>query len=145
MRVLLQRVRQAQVSVAGRVVGSIGPGLVALVGITHQDTPETAVWLAHKVAGLRIFEDAAGKMNRDIVASGGAVLAISQFTLYGDAGKGRRPSFIDAARPEQAAPLFEAFTAELRRLGLEVAVGVFGAVMLVEIHNDGPVTLMLEK
>ncbi len=145
MRVLLQRVRQAQVTVAGRVVGAIGPGLVALVGVTHQDTPETATWLAHKVAGLRIFEDDAGKMNRDILESRGAVLAISQFTLYGDASKGRRPSFIDAARPEQAAPLFDAFVAELRRLGLEVAVGVFGAVMVVEIHNDGPVTLMLEK
>ena len=145
MRVLLQRVRKAGVTVEGQVTGRIGQGFVALVGVTHVDTPAEADWLAGKVAGLRLFEDQAGKMNLSLADVGGQVLVVSQFTLYGDARKGRRPSFTDAARPEQAAPLVDYFAGQLRQLGIPVEMGVFGAMMLVEIHNDGPVTMMLEK
>ncbi len=145
MRVLLQRVSQASVSVDGQIVGKIEQGFCLLVGITHADGEAEAQWLAQKVAGLRLFEDAAGKMNLGLSEVGGAILAISQFTLYGDTRKGRRPSFIEAARPESAEPLFDYFCAQLRAQNLLVETGVFGANMQVSIENDGPVTLMLER
>jgi len=145
MRLILQRVSRAQVSIEGGVVGAIGAGYCLLVGFTHTDTPAEVDWMADKVAGLRLFADAEGRMNLSLAEVGGAVLVVSQFTLYGDASKGRRPSFIDAARPEAAIPLYEAFVAALRSRGLVVATGVFGAMMTVEIHNDGPVTLLLER
>ncbi len=145
MRVLLQRVKRAEVRVEGRVTGSIGVGFLLLTGFTHADTPEQVVWMADKIAGLRLFSDADDKMNLALPDVGGAVLVVSQFTLYGDAAKGRRPSFIDAARPEVAIPLYERFIALLRERGLEVATGEFGAMMDVELVNDGPVTLWLEK
>jgi D-tyrosyl-tRNA(Tyr) deacylase len=145
MRVLLQRVSQASVTVDGTVIGRIGRGYCLLVGITHDDGQAEAAWLAHKIVGLRIFEDDDGKMNRALSDVDGAILAVSQFTLYGDTRKGRRPSFIHAARPEHAEPLFDYFVSSLRQLGVTVETGAFGAMMDVEIHNDGPVTLMLEK
>jgi D-tyrosyl-tRNA(Tyr) deacylase len=145
MRVVLQRVSSASVTVDGQVAGSIGRGFCLLVGFTHGDTPAQVDWMAEKVAGLRLFSDAAGKMNLGLNEVGGAVLVVSQFTLYGDAVKGRRPSFIDAARPELAIPLYERFLDALRRPGLSVAAGEFGADMQVEIHNDGPVTLILDR
>jgi D-tyrosyl-tRNA(Tyr) deacylase len=145
MRVVLQRVTRASVSIDGRVAGAIGRGFCLLVGLTHGDTDATVDWMAEKVAGLRLFPDAGGKMNLGLDEVGGGVLVISQFTLYGDSAKGRRPSFIDAARPETAIPLYERFVGALRARGLEVATGEFGADMQVEIHNDGPVTLILER
>jgi D-aminoacyl-tRNA deacylase len=145
MRVVLQRVTRASVSIDGRVAGAIGRGFCLLVGLTHGDTDATVDWMAEKVAGLRLFPDAEGKMNLGLDEVGGGVLVISQFTLYGDSAKGRRPSFIDAARPETAIPLYERFVGALRARGLEVATGEFGADMQVEIHNDGPVTLILER
>lgn len=145
MRALLQRVSRASVTVDGVVVGSIGPGFVVLLGVTHDDTEAEADWLAQKIGGLRLFEDDQGKMNASLHDVAGALLVVSQFTLYGDARKGRRPSFTDAARPEQAEPLVDYFVARLRDLGFVVATGIFGAMMAVEIHNDGPVTLMLER
>jgi D-aminoacyl-tRNA deacylase len=145
VRVVLQRVSSASVTIDDRVAGAIGRGFCLLVGFTHGDTPAQVDWMAEKVAGLRLFSDAAGKMNLGLEEVGGAVLVVSQFTLYGDAGKGRRPSFIDAARPELAIPLYERFLETLRRLGLTVAAGEFGADMQVEIHNDGPVTLILDR
>jgi D-tyrosyl-tRNA(Tyr) deacylase len=145
MRVVLQRVSQASVTVDGRSAGAIGRGFCLLVGFTHDDTVERVDWMAEKVVGLRLFSDADGKMNLGLAEVQGAVLVVSQFTLYGDASKGRRPSFIDAARPETAIPLYERFVAALRGRGLEVATGEFGADMLVEIHNDGPVTLVLDR
>jgi D-tyrosyl-tRNA(Tyr) deacylase len=145
MRVLIQRVSRAGVSVDGSVVSEIGRGLVLLVGVGQGDGPEAATALAEKCAHLRIFEDEAGKMNRSALEVGGEVLAISQVTLYGDARKGRRPSFVEAAPPERAKPLYEAFVEHLRGLGLRVGTGVFGAHMRVEIHNDGPVTIMVES
>jgi len=145
MRVLLQRVITASVSIDGRIAGAIGAGFVLLVGFTHADTSAVVGWMTDKVVGLRIFPDADGKMNRDLAAAGGAVLVVSQFTLYGDASKGRRPSFIEAARPEVAIPLYERFIADLRSRGLDVASGEFGADMQVSLVNDGPVTLMLER
>ena len=145
MRVVLQRVSRASVSINGRVAGAIGRGFCLLVGLTHHDTGATVDWMAEKVAGLRLFPDAEGKMNLGLVEVGGGVLVISQFTLYGDSTKGRRPSFIDAARPETAIPLYQRFVDALRARGLEVATGEFGADMQVEIHNDGPVTLILER
>lgn len=145
MRVLLQRVSKARVTVGEEVAGRIGRGFVALVGATHADTEAEAAWLANKVAGLRLFEDEGGKMNLSLADVGGSVLVVSQFTLYGDARKGRRPSFTEAARPQTAEPLVTFFAEKLREQGLAVETGVFGAMMLVEIHNDGPVTLMLEK
>jgi D-tyrosyl-tRNA(Tyr) deacylase len=145
MRVILQRVSQASVTIDGRVTGAIGRGFCLLVGLTHSDTGAAIDWMAEKIAGLRLFSDADGKMNLGLDEVGGGVLVISQFTLYGDAAKGRRPSFIDAARPETAIPLYERFIAALRARGLEVATGEFGADMQVEIHNDGPVTLFLER
>ena len=145
MRVVLQRVARASVSIEGRVAGAIERGFCLLVGFTHRDTDAEVRWMAEKILGLRLFSDAAGKMNLGLGEVAGAVLVISQFTLYGDAAKGRRPSFIDAARPEVAIPLYEGFLAALRGLGLKVECGEFGADMLVEIHNDGPVTLVLER
>jgi D-tyrosyl-tRNA(Tyr) deacylase len=145
MRVVLQRVSRASVSVDGRTAGAIGRGFCLLVGLTHGDTGATVDWMAEKVAGLRLFPDAEGKMNLGLDEVGGGVLVISQFTLYGDSAKGRRPSFVDAARPETAIPLYERFVGALRARGLEVATGEFGADMQVEIHNDGPVTLILER
>lgn len=145
MRVVLQRVTRASVAISGRRVGDIAQGFLLLAGFTHSDTLEQAVWMAEKVAGLRIFSDAEGKMNLGLAEVGGAVLVVSQFTLYGDSAKGRRPSFIDAARPEQAIPLYERFCAELRGRGLRVETGEFGAEMQVELVNDGPVTLILER
>ena len=145
MRIVLQRVSRARVSVAGRVTGEIGRGLLLLAGFTDADTDDALAWMVEKVAGLRIFPDAEGKMNRSVAEIGGALLVVSQFTLYGDARKGRRPSFVDAARPEIAIPLYERFVALLRRTGLDVATGEFGAMMDVELVNDGPVTLVLER
>jgi len=145
MRVLLQRVSGASVTIAGEVVGCIGRGYCLFVGFTHSDTKTEVEWMAEKVAGLRLFPDDDGKMNRDLRDAGGALLVVSQFTLYGDAAKGRRPSFGDASRPEHAIPLYEAFCSMLKGRGLVVATGRFGADMAVEIHNDGPVTLMLER
>jgi D-aminoacyl-tRNA deacylase len=145
MRVVLQRVSRASVTIDGRTAGAVERGFCLLVGFTHGDTEATVDWMAEKVAGLRLFSDPDGKMNLGLDEVGGAVLVVSQFTLYGDAAKGRRPSFVDAARPEQAIPLYERFVAALRGRGLEVATGEFGAHMMVEIHNDGPVTLILER
>jgi D-tyrosyl-tRNA(Tyr) deacylase len=145
MRVLLQRVSKASVSVDGEIVGAIGQGFVALVGVGHDDGEEQARWLANKVAGLRVFEDAEGKFNLSLSDVGGSVLVVSQFTLYADARKGRRPSFVDAAPPEIAQPLVDRFAEYLRGEGVPVAEGVFGAMMMVEIHNDGPVTIWLER
>lgn len=146
MRIVVQRVREASVSVDGETLGAIGPGLVVLVGFTADDDPERARWMADKVANLRIFSDEAGRMNRSVLDVSGELLAVSQFTLYGDATKGRRPSFIRAARPEAAIPLYEGFLAELREL-LPGAVqsGRFGAAMEVALVNDGPVTLVIER
>lgn len=128
-----------------RVTGRIERGLLALVGFTHTDDDARLVWMADKVVGLRIFGDAEEKMNLSVTEAGGALLVVSQFTLYGDAEKGRRPSFVDAARPEQAIPLYERFVALLRERGVTVETGEFGAMMDVELVNDGPVTLMLER
>ncbi len=132
-------------TIDGRVAGAVGRGFCLLVGFTHGDTAEQVDWMAEKVFGLRLFADVEGKMNLGLAEVRGAVLVISQFTLYGDATKGRRPSFIDAARPETAIPLYERFVAALRSRGLDVATGEFGADMQVEIHNDGPVTLILDR
>jgi len=145
MRAVLQRVRRGRVSIDGETVAEIGRGLVLLVGVGRTDGPTEADGLAEKVAGLRIFEDAQGKMNLSLVEVGGQALVVSQFTLYADASKGRRPSFIDAAPPDIAAPLVEAIAEGLRRRGVDARLGRFGAHMLVEIDNDGPVTIVLER
>jgi D-tyrosyl-tRNA(Tyr) deacylase len=145
MRAVVQRVRDARVWIDGEVVGEIGRGLLVLLGVTHTDTAEQARWLAEKVVGLRIFEDEQGKMNRDVTEAGGGVLVVSQFTLYGDCRKGRRPSFIDAAPPEIAIPLYEAFVDAVKALGVPAATGRFGAMMQVELVNDGPVTLIVDS
>lgn len=146
MRVLLQRVTKGSVTVDGRVTGAIERGFVALVGVSHADTQAEADLLAKKTANLRVFEDDAGKMNLSPLDVGGGVLVISQFTLYADARKGRRPSFTDAAPPDSAAPLVDYFAARLRAEGItRVEMGVFGAMMQVEIHNDGPVTIWLDS
>jgi D-tyrosyl-tRNA(Tyr) deacylase len=145
MRVVLQRVRQASVAVDGQVAGAIGSGYCLLVGFEQDDTSGEVEWMADKVVGLRLFADEAGKMNRSLDEIGGEILVVSQFTLYGDVQKGRRPSFVHAARPEVAVPLYERFIAKLRERGVSVATGEFGAMMEVEIHNDGPVTLILER
>ena len=145
MRVLVQRVARDEVRVGARVTGGIGRGLLLLVGLTHADGEAELAWMADKVLGLRIFADAEGKMNLDVGEAGGAVLAVSQFTLYGDARRGKRPSFVDAARPEAAEPLYERFVALLRGRGAHVETGEFGAMMEVELVNDGPVTLWFER
>jgi D-aminoacyl-tRNA deacylase len=145
MRAVVQRVRRASVAIDGIVVAQIDRGLLVLLGVTHSDTPEAAAWLADKIVGLRIFNDADGKMNLDLAEVDGAVLVVSQFTLYGDCQKGRRPSFITAARPEIAIPLYEAFVNAVKALGVPAATGQFGADMQVELVNDGPVTLIVER
>jgi D-tyrosyl-tRNA(Tyr) deacylase len=145
MRAVIQRVSQASVTVEGRVVGAIGRGFLVLLGVTHDDGPERAEWMAAKVAGLRLFADEQGLTNLALADVGGAVLVVSQFTLYADARKGRRPSFTDAAPPELAEPLVGHFLAALQRQGISVASGVFRAEMQVALVNDGPVTIILEK
>lgn len=145
LKVVLQRVSRASVMIEGETAGAIGRGFCLLVGFTHTDTEVQVDWMAEKVAGLRLFADAEGKMNLGLREVGGALLVISQFTLYGDSVKGRRPSFIDAARPETAIPLYQRFLEALRTRDFDVAAGRFGADMLVEIHNEGPVTLILER
>ena len=144
MRAVLQRVRRARVVVGDEVVGAIERGLLVLLGVAPDDTPEAASKLADKIAGLRIFADAEDKMNLSVQDVGGSVLVVSQFTLYGDCRKGRRPSFVAAAPPEIAVPLYEGFVAALRALGVPVQTGRFGAMMQVELVNDGPVTLILD-
>ena len=146
MRIVVQRVRHGSVTVNGAVTGAVETGFVALVGVAHGDTQAEADLLARKTANLRVFEDEAGKMNRSALDVGAGVLVISQFTLYADMRKGRRPSFIDAAAPDVAAPLVDYFAERLRAEGIQrVEQGVFGAMMLVEIHNDGPVTILLDS
>jgi D-aminoacyl-tRNA deacylase len=145
VRVLVQRVSRAQVRVGDRIVGAIGQGLLVFVGFTSTDAQEQVEWMADKVAGLRIFADADDKMNLSVADVSGGLLVVSQFTLYGDAVKGRRPSFVDAARPETATLLYERFVERLRDRGLPVQTGEFGASMEVELINDGPVTLWLER
>jgi D-tyrosyl-tRNA(Tyr) deacylase len=145
MRVLLQRVSRAEVRIDGEVVGRVGRGFCLLVGFTHGDGADQVDWMADKVIGLRLFGDDEGKMNLALEDVGGALLVVSQFTLYGDARKGRRPSFIDAARPEEAEGLYELFVERLRSRGVKVETGRFGAMMDVDLVNDGPVTLWLER
>lgn len=144
MRAVMQRVRRGKVSVEGRTVAEIGPGMVILLGVGHQDTEANARLLAEKLAYLRVFEDDQGKMNLSVRDVGGAAIVVSQFTLYADTRKGRRPSFTDAALPEAARPLVERFALLLRELGVPAQTGEFGAHMLVEIENDGPVTIVME-
>jgi D-aminoacyl-tRNA deacylase len=145
MRVVVQRSKNAKVTVNGEVSGQITKGLVLLVGVTHNDKEEDAVFLADKIVNLRIFEDDAGKMNLSLLEVGGEILSVSQFTLYGDCRKGRRPNFMEAARPEQANQLYERFNQLLREKGIRVETGIFGAMMDVELINDGPVTLIVES
>lgn len=145
MRAVLQRVSRARVVVGDEAVGGIERGLLVLVGIAPEDSLEQVRWLADKIAGLRLFADADGKMNLSVAEVGGSVLVVSQFTLYGDCRKGRRPSFIGAAAPETAMPLYEGLIDALRARGLPTATGRFGAMMQVELVNDGPVTLILES
>ncbi len=145
MKAVVQRVREASVEVDGQTIGSIGPGLVVLLGIAGNDSEEDVDYLAEKITNLRIFQDAAGKMNLSLGEINGSVLVISQFTLLADTRKGRRPSFIQAAPPELAEPLYDTFVHRLESQGLRVACGIFGAHMLVKIFNDGPVTLVLDS
>jgi len=145
MRAVVQRVSEASVEVAGQIVGQIGPGLLILLGVRNADTLSEVQCVAAKCADLRIFEDDAGKMNRSVREVGGEVLVVSQFTLYGDCRKGRRPSFIEAAPPAVAEPLYEAFVQCVAAAGLRTAKGVFGAEMKVRLLNDGPVTVIVEK
>lgn len=145
MRAVVQRVTSASVRVEERVVAAIGAGMVVLVGVGTGDTDEDAAYLAEKTAGLRIFDDEQGKMNRSIVQAQGSILAVSQFTLYGDCRRGRRPSFTDAAPPDDARRLYEAFVAHLRNRGIAVRTGVFQAAMQVSLVNDGPVTFLLDS
>jgi len=145
MRIVIQRVRQGRVSVNGEITAEIGPGLVILVGVGPADGEEQARYLAEKIANLRIFEDEQGKINRSLLEVGGSAIVVSQFTLYADTRKGRRPSFTDAALPDVASPLVERFAQRLREQGVETQTGQFGAHMLVEIANDGPVTIWLER
>lgn len=144
MRAVVQRVSRARVDVAGETVGQIGPGLLVLLGVETGDGKEQCIWLADRVAKLRVFPDDAGKMNLDLRTVGGSALVVSQFTLLGDCTSGRRPGFSRAARPEEAKPLVDRFTEELMALGVPVATGRFGADMQVELVNDGPVTLLME-
>ncbi|MFC3767394.1 D-aminoacyl-tRNA deacylase [Paenibacillus sp. GCM10012303] len=145
MRVVVQRSKEARVVVNGETVGQIGHGLVVLVGVTHEDTEQDARYLAEKLAGLRIFEDAEGRMNVSVLDVGGGILSVSQFTLYGDVRKGKRPNFMNAARPEQAKPLYDKFNELLRSYGLQVETGIFGEMMDVQLTNSGPVTLVIES
>ena len=145
MRAVLQRVTRACVRVVGESVGEIGPGLVVLLGVARDDKEMDALYLVEKVLNLRIFEDEEGRMNLSLAESGGALLVVSQFTLYGDARKGRRPSWFDAAAPEVARPLYELFVVEARARGARVETGSFQAMMEVELINDGPVTILLDS
>lgn len=145
MRVVVQRSKAAKVTVEGKVVGRITKGLVLLVGVTHEDKEEDAAYLAEKIANLRIFEDEAEKMNLSLLDVDGEILSVSQFTLYGDCRKGRRPNFMEAAKPEYANVIYESFNAMLRDKGIHVETGRFGAMMDVELINDGPVTLIVES
>ncbi len=145
MRAVLQRVSRAEVRVGSRVAGRIGRGLLVLVGIAASDSEETGKQLAEKIVNLRVFDDAEGRMNRSLVEAGGEVLCVSQFTLYGDCRKGRRPSYDRAASPEEACSLYESFVTSLRALGVKVETGEFRAMMDVELINDGPVTLLLDS
>lgn len=144
MRAVIQRVKSAGVTVDGATVGAIGPGLLVLLGVAQEDTEAGAAWLVDKILGLRIFEDAEGKMNRGLLDTGGSLLVVSQFTLYGDTRKGRRPSFDRAARPELANRLYERFVALARARGVHVETGIFQAMMQVSLVNDGPVTLICD-
>ncbi len=145
MRACVQRVSRAKVTVADEVAGEIGPGLLVLLGVAAGDGPNEAKWLAEKIAGLRIFEDEAGKMNLGLADVGGAMLVVSQFTLLGDCRRGRRPSFVNAAPPELAVQLYEVFVETVRAQGLPVATGRFREQMQVSLVNDGPVTLVVES
>lgn len=145
MRAVVQRVSTASVAVEEQIVGEIGPGLLVLLGVSSGDAPTDADYLADKIAGLRIFEDAAGKLNRSVTDIGGAILAVSQFTLLGDARRGKRPSFDAAARPERARELYDSFVAQIRRRGLRCETGRFQATMSVSLVNDGPVTILLDS
>lgn len=145
MKTLIQRVSKASVEVDGKVIGSIEKGLLVFVGITHHDTIKEASWLASKLINLRIFKDSKGKINQSLVDIEGSALIISQFTLYADCNEGRRPSFTKSALPDIASPLYEAYINEVRKLGIPVATGIFGAEMKVDLINDGPFTVMLER
>lgn len=145
MKAVVQRVLRAQVSVNERVIGRIGPGLMVLLGVGKGDTDADADYLAHKITGLRVFEDAAGKMNESLQQTGGALLVVSQFTLFGDTRKGKRPSFDGAAPPEEALRLYERFIMRVQSTGIDVQTGEFRAHMVVELVNDGPVTLVCES
>ncbi len=145
MKILIQRVAKASVEVDHKVVGSIGHGVLVLIGITHTDKAVQAAWLANKLIHLRIFEDSQGKLNQSLLDQKGSALIISQFTLYADCSEGRRPSFTQAAPPEIANPLYEHFVDEIRKSGIPVATGIFGAEMKVALVNDGPVTIMVER
>jgi D-aminoacyl-tRNA deacylase len=145
VRSVVQRVSRACVRVDGEVVGEIGPGLLVLVGVKQDDTAAAAHYTAEKIGGLRVFPDETGRMERSVVEAGGAVLVVSQFTLYGDARKGRRPSYVQAASGEPAVSLYESVCSRLRELGIEVATGRFGAMMQVEMVGDGPVTILLDS
>ncbi|RSD24093.1 D-aminoacyl-tRNA deacylase [Mesobacillus subterraneus] len=145
MRLVIQRSKEAKVTVDGEVTGSITKGFVILVGVTHEDTEKDAEFLAEKAANLRVFEDEAGKMNLSLLDVGGEILSVSQFTLYGDCRKGRRPNFMDAAKPDHANSIYEAFNRFLEEKGVKVETGVFGAMMDVQLTNDGPVTLIIDS
>lgn len=145
MRAVIQRVTRASVTVEGRVAGEIGAGLLVLLGVSRTDNPESAAYLAEKIANLRIFSDEAGKMNLSLLDVGGSALLVSQFTLYGDTRGGRRPSYVQAAPPEQASRLYEEFVRTIRALGVPVQTGVFQAHMQIELVNDGPVTILLDS
>ncbi len=145
MRAVVQRVTEGSVTVDEKVTGAINRGFVVLLGVGNEDTEEDAKYIADKVGNLRVFEDEDGKMNLSLKDVGGAVLAVSQFTLYGDCRKGRRPGFTEAARPEKAKALYDYFTETLRKMGIEVGEGIFQTEMLVKIYNDGPVTLLLDS
>ena len=145
MRAVVQRVKKASVKVNGEEVGAIGKGFVVLIAVKKGDTEDHARWMAHKIANLRVFPDEQGKFNHSLLDVGGEALVVSQFTLYGDIRRGFRPSFTDAAPPQEAEPLIEKFVEFLREKGVPVQTGIFGAMMLVEIYNDGPVTIILDK
>ncbi len=145
MKAVVQRVIKASVKVDGIVTGSIKKGLLVLIGVHQDDTPDKLEWMSEKIAKLRIFEDEEGKMNKSVSDIGGSILIVSQFTLYGDLKKGTRPSFVEAARPEIAIPIYEAMIAKLKELGLHVETGVFGAMMEVSLVNSGPVTIIIER
>lgn len=145
MRAVIQRVTSARVEVAGKMVGEIGAGLLVLLGVSRNDTTEDADYLAEKIANLRIFQDDEGKMNRSLLDTGGAMLVVSQFTLYGDVRRGRRPSYSDAAEPEKANQLYESFVERVKSRGIRVETGVFQAMMQVSLTNDGPVTVLLDS